>query len=276
MAEELVPALMSALTHVHVGAGRSPGTVDQPIIKDPMGIPFIPGSSVKGALKSEALLSRGCAECPKPGEDDEECERLCCLLGPDDGEKGASRIVVADFYPLLVPLPSLDKGFIYITSELLLGRAESVGLTEEALKVRELGEERVFVGTEPYVLKKVKFEGEAVLSLHPFLKKRGGEAYLVDEENLPLMLEKSLIRLTRVSLDRKTKTAASGRLWTEEYLPHGTVLSGAFAYRGWENEYCRSGGVGNWKRLLGLEGPKSLVLGGKETVGKGLVRITLA
>ena len=47
--------LYSALTPLHIGIGRAPGAVDLPIARDSFGYPFIPGSSIKGSVKSFCL-----------------------------------------------------------------------------------------------------------------------------------------------------------------------------------------------------------------------------
>ncbi|ALU12357.1 hypothetical protein EYM_02755 [Ignicoccus islandicus DSM 13165] len=44
--------LASALSHVHVGVGRSEGIVDLPVIRDGTGVFFLPASSLKGSMKT--------------------------------------------------------------------------------------------------------------------------------------------------------------------------------------------------------------------------------
>ena len=271
---ELVPTLMAALTHVHVGAGRGYGEVDLPIVRDSLGIPFIPGSSIKGALKTKLLTEKGCTKDMSENRSckstNESCKEVLCLMGPETGDEGASRIVVADFYPLFVPLPSLDKGYVYVTSDLLLNYAESLGLK---VVTKSSDEEKIYVGVEQVDVTKLEVN-ENLRSVHPFLK--GANVYKVKDENIQMILERSLIRLTRVRLDPKRKTVEKGALWTEEYLPHGTVLAGAFAYREWDNECCEGVDTKDWKRIIGFDGNNkevSLVIGGKESVGKGLVKI---
>jgi len=274
--KDVVPALMSAVTHVHVGWGRGQADVDQPIIKDPMGIPFIPGSSVKGALKTKFLIEGGCTSSSNGGEGYcEKCAEVCCLFGGEMGGEGASRVVVADFYPLLIPVPSLDYGYVYVTSDSLLQYAESLGI--KVIKGEGEGEE-IFVGTQKVSVNAVHLD-ERVARLHPFLKRflrsdsdKYVRVYKVDDDHLSRLVDAALVRLTRVKVARGTKTVERGKLWTEEYLPHGTVLAGAFVYRPWRNVYCerceRCEEI--WERLKDV----LLTIGGKETIGKGLVKIT--
>lgn len=79
-----VSGVVSAKTAVHVGMGRDaePHTPDLPIIRDSDGRPFIPGSSLKGVLRSrtEALV-RGYAA----GQGARSCclQRVACLITSD-------------------------------------------------------------------------------------------------------------------------------------------------------------------------------------------------
>jgi len=277
MSESVVPALMAALTHVHVGAGRSPGVVDLPVVRDSFGIPFIPGSSIKGAFKTKVASEKNCLISNEEGRvncgKNDNCKAICCWLGPESGEDGASRLIVTDFYPLLVPVPSLEHGFIYVTSELLLANATNFDISIGG-DVTEISDS-VTVGVEKFNVKGVIELNNNLMDVHPFLK-IAKKVYVLDDSDLTTLFERTTIKLTRVRLDRKSKTVAGGMLWTEEYVPHGTVFAGAFVPREWKNKYCENGVKVNWKDLLGFQnGATALVLGGKETVGKGIVKMKL-
>ncbi len=270
-----IPLLVSALTHVHVGAGRAPGAVDLPVIKDPFGVPYIPGSSFKGAIKSQIANSLGCVSngnvnCGK-------CMELCCSLGPDtaETEKGASRLVFSDLYPLLFPISSLEEGYVYITSPLLLQKFES--LVGKEIKVNK-GKGKVSIGLDlvevlgtldPLEIVGAIKEGLSADSVHPFL--RGKKVYVLEDSKLIYYMEKGLVRLTRIRLDKAKKTVAKGALWTEEYVPHGTIFGGLVVERAWDNPYCKDCNdcTSFVKEKLG----EVLILGGKETVGKGMVKV---
>ena len=47
---------------VHPGAGRSPGVVDLPVVRDEAGYPYVPRSEVRGALKHHCMAASGCLE----------------------------------------------------------------------------------------------------------------------------------------------------------------------------------------------------------------------
>lgn len=60
----IITGRLTAITALHIGAGEQsvrPATVDKQVIKDALGRPFIPGSSLKGAWRSfmERVLAAG-------------------------------------------------------------------------------------------------------------------------------------------------------------------------------------------------------------------------
>jgi len=322
------PVLASALTNIHPGAGRSPGVVDLPVVKDPFGVFYVPGSGLKGALKSSLALRLGCVSgdgervvCGTRREAGEtrcvktECCRLCCLLGGDTDEapEAPSAVSVGDLYPLLVPVPSITHGFLYVTSPMLVARAQQLaeldggggalaGLVEwlrrgvdgasagdyVLLSGSEGGEAEAGLGigsVKARIVKAVPPAGvmqrlgqvASIYRLHPL----EGNTLVVPDKVLPLLLERSLVRLTRVRLKPETKTVRRGLLWTEEYIPQFTLFAGYLADTGLRGRPCREGGIGGGtdavSELLSMIGGDafSIVVGGKETVGKGLLRLVV-
>ncbi len=320
--------LASALSNIHPGAGRSPGVVDLPVVKDPFGVFYVPGSGLKGALKSSLALRLGCVSgdgervvCGMRREAGEtecvkvECYRLCCLLGGDieEAPEAPSAVSVGDLYPLLVPVPSITHGFLYVTSPMLVARAQQLaelggsggalaGLVEwlrqgvegaaeggyVLLGGSEGGEVEASLGIGSVKARAVnaalpgevsrRLEGIAsIYSLHPLQ----GNTLVMPDKVLPLLLERSLVRLTRVRLKPETKTVRQGLLWTEEYIPQFTLFAGYLADTGLRGRPCREVGIGGGtdavSELTDLIGGGvfSVVVGGKETVGKGLLRLVV-
>ncbi len=322
------PVLAGALSNIHPGAGRSPGVVDLPVVKDPFGVFYVPGSGLKGALKSSLALRLGCVSddgervvCGIRREAGEtrcvkaECCRLCCLLGGDTDEapEAPSAVSVGDLYPLLVPVPSITHGFLYVTSPMLVARAQQLaeleggggalsGLVEwlrrgvegaaaggyVLLGDSEGGEVEVGIGIGSV---KAKLAGAvlpagvsrrleqvaSIYRLHPLQ----GNTLVVPDRVLPLLLERSLVRLTRVRLKPETKTVRQRLLWTEEYIPQFTLFAGYLADTGLRGSPCRYVGIGGGtdtvSELTSMIGGDvfSIVVGGKETVGKGLLRLAV-
>lgn len=293
--------LASALTHLHPGAGRSPGVVDLPVIRDPLGYPFIPGSSIKGALKSllarkyKCLDGNGRLSCDKhldnhlkQNNKNDDCRNICCLLGsePTDTEKIPSRIIITDLYPLLIPVPSLDRGLVFATSPLLLSRAKAIAPQGVKMLDHLLGSLQACSVNEIYlftsrlevrICKPNISQLESVLEkLNPLYTDLGLKdgIVVVPENTMRSLINKSLVRLTRVRIRRDTKTAEEQGLWTEEYIPHGTLFSGAILDTELRAEKCKNANVNDFLNKIFKNGRyMDIIIGGKESIGKGLVRL---
>ncbi len=180
----------------------------------------------------------------------------------------------------------------------------------EAIGCAGIGKE-VYVGTTRLEIKrnndKSKDSGEEKkndsldCSMLNVVKNLGGLAadianrlIVVSDKIGPLLVEKGLIRLTRIRLRVDTKTVTEQALWTEEYIPQGTIfLSGFIALTPRKNKYCcealkrdsncilaSKNDVGTLlKELLNILGSDNCttyaIIGGKETIGKGILRLSL-
>ena len=311
------PLVGVAVTHLHPGAGRSPGVVDLPVVKDNLGYPLVPASSVKGALKTRcakavgADLSSGTIKCIKArGEGGGETECLkgslcCCLFGGEVGEgpKGSGVINILDLVPVAFPVASADRGFVYVAPKSLLARAaaifHAIGAGGYAELFRRLSEAQgaaagvglagtVYLFTNPVALGSVALDGAArtledlaglLEELHPMASSLKDKLVVLDDSIALKVVERALLRVTRVRLNRSTKTVEGGGLWTEEYIPQGTVFVSAIVATGYTNEFCEKCGhcsgpsdcLDKAVKELGLEHGLPVFVGGKETVGKGLI-----
>ncbi len=98
-----------ALSPLHAGTGQGVGVIDLPIAREKAtGIPYLPGSSLKGTLRDRCT-------------DEETRERV---FGPDtnraDEHAGAAHF--SDQRLLLLPVRSLKGTFAWVTSPYLLQR----------------------------------------------------------------------------------------------------------------------------------------------------------
>ncbi len=304
--------------------------MDLPVVRDPLGIWYVPGSEVKGSLKTSLGHKLNCIPIKNNQYiidcNNNDCKKLCCLLGPDiEGDKGASKVSISDFYPVLVPAPSAEKGVVYVTGKLLLARLKALldaaetantggtrnnsntltGFIENLLKDLEDdkayiinigrppgestttgdngdGEKNVYLGTIILKAKVKEMPSNPDISmieeLHPLYKALGfsGRILVIPNNALKAVLDSLLEKRTRIRLDRAKKTVAAGALWTEEYIPWGTLLAGIIIGTDFKNTYCKNGGdtgLDTLKNWIEEELGSSLVVGGKETVGSGLIKL---
>jgi len=107
------------LTGLHIGAGGTEeriGGIDNPVVKNPLdGEPYIPGSSLKGKMRSLLELKYGWSKDGKPADlsvlkdgSDEKLKSFLKLFGVSAGDKDGknmkeiapTRIIVEDFMPV--------------------------------------------------------------------------------------------------------------------------------------------------------------------------------
>jgi len=288
-----------AITSLHVGMGRSSGVVDLPIQRDPQGFPVIFSSTFKGALKQHcgtvynAISNNGRIDCSK-------AKVCCCLFGGEgvggEGETDVTSVVsMSDLYPLAIPVPSLDKGYVYLTSRYIINTItdlfEAVNYKEGVKFLSSIvpREDKVTVGTDIKVpLVKVPSSLLDTLSNLGSIANKLKEGIAVEEDDSKAVLEieKGIIKYTRNRINISTKTVLSGSLWTEEYLPHGSILAGImFLNTPRRNNYCNDDSDKNKvcddecarQRLNEFVKDKEFYLnvGGKETIGKGIVKVRI-
>lgn len=299
-ANDRIFLLASALTKLHPGAGRSPGVVDLPVIRDPLGYPFIPGTMLKGSLRSalhRAQVDKTTLECLFGSEQDQ-----------DRGVKKPGMLTFHDLYLLFVPAPSDEYGVLYVTSQVLLSRtlemAELGNLDSDVIEtLKNLvtlpidgvdalrivsgasceGVKSIFIGNYEITTKCKDVDlgkmQELIEDSHALYNSLNldGRLLIVKDKLAPAMIESLLLRMTRVRLDRKTKTVQSGGLWTEEYIPWGSLLAGIVVYNGLKPNGCEElfgKVIEKFKHeVFGNNTSITINLGGKETVGSGFVRL---
>jgi len=245
--------LISPITPLHAGAGSSPATVDLPIQRDPLGYPIIYVSSIKGALKTQLWRKH-------PG-----LSKTLLGPEPDDEEKYTSPLALIDANLLFIPARS-TKGILMVTSPHLLRRAydllELLASATDKSEIRNLREkfsklienmdldidEILLYGDEinpSIVVAGIKLQAKKLddekknafnriiedAKLEKALPKAYGSLLpgsiaVLSDYVVQRIIERSLIRQTRVRIDRSSKTVSEGGLWTEEYLPPGALLLG--------------------------------------------------
>lgn len=285
---------VQALSPLHPGTGQAVGSVDLPVSRErATGIPYLPGSSLKGVLRDQARgrLDR---------------EKLWALFGPEHESvsEHAGAAAFADARLLLLPVRSLAAVFACMTSPYLLERfvrdADLAGLQVPALPpapdalgkcgiapVSRLrvslgpGEDRdrgTGCGVEQRVcledLDLVPVESPQLGAWETWLAGATGAPVqgrmcLVHDDVMSFLLEVATEVTARIRLDDATKTVAERALWYEEGLPAETLLYSLVSLGpSWRKGVTVA--LDDLKPLLGVA-----QLGGKASVGRGICRLRL-
>lgn len=282
------PYLLHALSPLHAGVGQTAELIDLPIARmKGSGIPFVPGSSVKGVLRDA-----------QNGPDDV----TEAMYGPDrlNADKFMGALVCTDARLLTLPVRSFFGTFAHVTSPLLLTLAArdldkppavpAMPVASSGTQVPGCMAERALltgnVGTPPMVYledldlawKQPDSEFTAwqtlianALGTSPGLAAAFSSRFaLVDDDVMTFLWENATQLDQRVRIDSDTRTVADGSLWLEESLPPETLMIGVLLA-----EQSRGPRKMDGKSVLdaALTTPRNLQFGGKSTVGRGRCRM---
>lgn len=282
--------LLHALSPLHAGTGQGVGVIDLPIAREKAtGIPFLPGSSIKGVLRD------ACSD-----------DKKVAVFGPEtaNASEHAGSAQFTDARLLLLPVRSLAGTFAWVTSPLLLRRflrdvkdgkdlkpptgvPSPVGnagckVVHEgcALQLSHRGQQSVVLED---LLLEPTLDTEATtwaswLGTHLFpadvywqtaLKSR---LCIVPDDVLSFLLQTATEITARIALESSKKTVKKGQLWYEEALPAETVLCGLVIASTVEKANIPADTV--FATIDNLT-KSALQLGGNATVGRGLCRMRL-
>jgi CRISPR-associated protein Cmr4 len=276
------PFLLHALSPLHAGTGQAAGIVDLPIARyRASGIPFVPGSSIKGVLRDVRRAAVG-----------EKDPGLLAVFGPETGNASehAGALVVGDARLLALPVRSFRGTFAWVSSPLLLELARrDLGEGAPELPIPQLSgrEALVTAGSACLHERKLYLEDLDLSARHDpavdrwaaFLAPHvspGEDIFtkrfvLVDDDTMSFLSDNATQLDARVRLDSATRTVAKGALWLEESLPPESLLVGLLA----ADRSRRNGIALGPDQVLDLALAKAEVLqfGGKASVGRGRCRI---
>jgi CRISPR-associated protein Cmr4 len=274
------PFFLHALSPLHAGSGHAGDVIDLPIARmKATGIPFVPGSSVKGVLRDA-----------RRGADEATAE---AVFGPSEPERAgdhAGALVVGDARLLALPVRSFRGTFAWATSPLLLALAKrDLGDLARNLTVPTLSGRGAKVARESACMhEKRLYLQDLDLPAEPsqeatdwasFLAPLGSPGKdiftqrfaILDDDTMAFLWETATQVDTRVRLDSSTRTVAPRALWLEESLPPETLLIGLLAA-----DRSRKKGVDmNPSQVLAFALPREEIVqfGGKATTGHGRCRI---
>jgi CRISPR-associated protein Cmr4 len=275
--------LLHTLSPLHAGTGRGVGMIDLPIAREKAtGIPYLPGSSLKGVLRD--------------AYEDETIRTK--VFGPDtnNAELHAGSVNFSDLRMLLFPARSLRGTFAWVTSPLLLHRlqrdAQAANLNSfKGLEIPEPENTACFVTTEnskitnannQVILEDLELSAERKASIKTWAGELGTHLFakdtywkgalnarfcIISDDMMSFLLETGTEVVARIALKEETKTVKDGALWYEESLPAESILSGivsAVEVKATPKEVYKT-----VKEIT----EKPLQVGGNATVGRGLCQM---
>lgn len=277
-----------ALTPLHPGTGQGTGVIDLPIAREvATGIPYLPGSSLKGVLR-DRYGNKGDSKKlfgPKPQD-----------IAADNS--GASALQFTDQRLLLFPVRSLAGTFAWVTSPFILQRfARMLGYLDvnDVPRIPKPKKGEAYTAVSPaillndqVILEDLDFtavtNNESAAKWADWISQRlfpddaegegwrkmfNGRFCILHDDRLSFLLETATEVIARNVLD-DNKT--SKNLWYEEALPAETVLVGLVTA-----QPVGSNGMNADDALQKVpELTTGLTqLGGNATVGRGLCRLRL-
>jgi len=294
--------LIRAVTNLHPGVGRGGEIVDLPVQKDNLGFPIIYSSSLKGALKT-ALSQKN-----------SNLAKALLGPEVEDDEKFNSAVAILDAFTITFPVRSLEGVYAQATSPIQLKRlweylkltgAEDKFTVVEELSKQDISDNECCMSKDDYLkieamnnriiineeinvtCKKESILNQKIKTLEEKLKVEEGRLILLSNDNALRAMEKSLVRVTRTALEKETKKVKGGALWTEEYIPWETQFITALLYSKPRTNLDKVEAGDIPKDKLQKNDTKGilcellekigwyLIIGGDETVGKGIVKLEL-
>lgn len=277
-----------ALSPLHAGTGQGVDVIDLPIAREKAtGLPFLPGSSVKGPLRERY---RG-----RP--------HLTEIFGPEtsNADEYAGSAQFSDLRLLLLPVRSLFGTFAWVTSPFILQRfardlreaqpdtalppVPELEVPDHCLVADnncriafgEPGQLRVVIEDldlqaqpDPSTTTWATALGSAIFATdNNWRRMLLGRFCIVHDDTISFLLQTATEITARIRLEPDKKTVATGGLWYEEALPAETILAGlvvASPVRATSDQVFAA--IGDLTHT-------TIQLGGKATVGRGLCRLQL-
>lgn len=276
-----------AISPIHTGIGQSANWIDLPVAREKhTGFPFLPGSSLKGVLRDAA----------RPPKGDAKEKGFWEAFGPetDRASEHAGQLQFTDGRLLAFPVRSFYGSFAWITCRAALLRwkrdyamvdlpnalalpQEEPKLGEARLATRGVVDKSNAVYLEDLDLVAVQDHGAFAMLAdkiaraafegvwQEFFKER----FVLVNDNLFAHLTQHATDVTaRIKLDDDSKTVADGQLWWEEAIPAESLFSCPVAV-----DVRNTAKAAAHFKLVADAASKTLQIGGKASVGRGLIQI---
>lgn len=275
-----------ARSPIHCGTGQAVGGIDLPIAREkPTNLPLVPGSSIKGVLRS---LS-------------DDTQQHLAVFGPptDRAHEFAGAVQFSDARLSFLPVRSVRGTFAWVTSPYLLRRLvqdlAEVGVPglsppppadHEDTAIVAQGSRLVaddMVAFEDFDFKRSEsaaWTQFAQLVANVFFHEQSERVFfvqracLVHDDVMSVLLQTCTEITARIRLDPESKTVENGALWTEESLPVESLLSGLVVASPTDKRHTPETLFAHVDALLSAQGG-ALQLGGNASIGRGLCRVRL-
>ena len=290
------------LSPLHAGTGQGSGVIDLPIAREKAtGLPYLPGSSVKGVLRD-----RSGSQPTTITSGNQPTTITEALFGPDTkrASNHAGSLQLADARLLLLPVRSLRGTFAWVTSPYVLRRfvrdAQDAGQNNlptvpdvPDTQCYVTDDSRLRIQLQPNNIKVVLEDLDLQATLQhatawaDWLKGRifpstdqtwptllGSRLCIVSDDVLTFLLGTAIEVIARNRLDDQTKTVVKGQLWYEEALPTETLLYG-LATLSPTSAVRKSYSDPTLTAHLNTIASGAMQFGGKATIGRGLCRLRL-
>jgi len=241
-------------TPLRIGKGAGGlGEVDLPIEKDPRGIPYIPGSSIKGCIRS---LSESLARASG--------ERVCDPLSV----KSLCNVATAAIKQatnLSIKGKSLNE-----IKEKISGLFKHEGFESEA----NILTSTTFKDVNELISKIISDYGPCIICRIFGNTELASHIYIYDSYPTEDVINKvTALSRTRVAIDRFRNASRSGALFTYEYVPQGYRWN--FRMRIINIDIVRGSGkeVDLLRSVIKYMTTHGLIVGSMKTVGHGLLRL---
>lgn len=302
--------LLYAETPLHPGTGSALGAVDLPVAREKAtGLPFVPGSSLKGILRDAARHAHN--------TNDGVRGPLWQVFGGDTAHasEAAGALAVTDGRLLAFPLRSLAGLFAWTTCPAVLERfvrdgavgrlhhpvVEAASALCTAARDLRGNDKKALVapGSPLRVGEHLVFEefdydavdSEKVAELGAALDSNLGGEEMRMKSHLAVISDNAFAFSTRyatevsarIKLDSESKTVAKGALFYQEFLPAGTLMA-ALAMAETPRPVAPANGDGHLADAAGVMGYLAealdstgnvLQVGGNASIGKGLCSVRL-
>ncbi|ACP34875.1 CRISPR-associated RAMP protein, Cmr4 family [Sulfolobus islandicus L.S.2.15] len=271
------PFFIHAITHLHVGSGSSvEEEIDLPFQRDELGYPTIYASSLKGAIKSFLLK-----------EFPDKRDVIYKVQGEDENPGEASLGTFLDAILFAIPsrIIEIDSAkphvWVYVTTYELLKKVKSYldsisqlsnasfsNLQNTIDSVLHNEGKNITLGSSlktAILNEDFNVELEALNVNIPNITNDDVPLLVLEDSIGKEVINRSLIRVRRIRIDKDKKTVVTGGLWSEEYVPMKTIFFSAFL-----GKESRENAIFVSCILRKL---KYVIFGGKETIGKGIVEL---